>query len=280
MMVRNLKQTKAVRRNRLKKQKQPLPWRQLLARLFRATVFCASAVFVVVGAILAGRLLLVSGYFSVTSVRVENQQRLQQDEVLALSDIAEGSNIFELDLDMIGRKIEENPWVASARVERVFPDEVVIRLEERQPKAIIHLGYLYYVDGGGEIFKMLDAGDRLDYPLISGLDRQLLLDKPDQTQVLLQGALGLLAQLEERHVFGIDQVSELRIDPQEGITLYTYRSGVPVRFGQNGYSTKLDRLERIYRELEPRMAAIDYIDLNVVERVIVKLDSQRNNGRG
>lgn len=279
-MVKNLKQTKAVRKNRRKKQKQPLPWRQLLARLLRVTVFCGSAAFLVFATVLAGRLLLVSGYFAVTSVRVENQQRLQQDEVLALSDIEQGSNIFDLDLDMIGRKIEENPWVASAQVERVFPDEVVIRLEERQPQAIVHLGYLYYVDSGGEIFKMLDAGDRLDYPLISGVDRQLLLDKPEQARELLQGALGLLAELGERHVFGLDQVSELRVDPQEGITLYTYRGGVPVLFGQNGYRTKLDRLERIYKELQPRLAAIDYIDLNVVERVIVKLDNHRNRGRG
>jgi cell division protein FtsQ len=127
---------------------------------------------------------------------------------------------------------------------------------------------------------MLDAGDRLDYPLISGVDRQLLLDQPEQARELLQGALGLLAELGKRHVFGIDQVSELRVDAQEGITLYTYRGGVPVLFGQSGYQTKLDRLERIYKELQPRLAAIDYIDLNVVERVIVKLDSQGNRGRG
>lgn len=278
--MRSLKQPRSVGRNRLKKQKKPLPWKQLLSRLFRVTVFCGSAAFLLFGAVLIGRLMLVSGFFAVTSVRVENSQRLKQDEVLALSDIEKGSNIFDLDLDMIGGKIEENPWVASARVERVFPNEVTIRIEERQPQAIVRLGYLYYVDINGEIFKMLDAGDRLDYPLISGIDRQLLLDKPEQGRELLLGALGLLDELSERRVFSLDQVSELRVTAQEGITLYTYRGGVPVRFGHNGYSTKLDRLERIYRELRPRLASIDYIDLNVVERVIVKLESQSNRGRG
>lgn len=278
--MRSLKQPRSVGRNRRKKQKKPLPWKQLLARLLRVTVFCGSVAFLLFGAVLIGRLLLVSGYFAVTKVRVENNQRLLPDEVLALSDIEQGSNIFDLDLDMIGGKIEENPWVASACVERVFPNEVSIRIEERQPQAIVRLGYLYYVDVNGEIFKMLDAGDRLDYPLISGIDRQLLLDNPEQARELLLGSLGLLAKLAERKVFGLDQVSELRVSPQEGITLYTYRGGVPVRFGQNGYSTKLDRLERIYRELQPRLTAIDYIDLNVVERVIVKLESQRNRGRG
>lgn len=278
--MRSLKQTKTVRPNRRKKQKQPLPWKQLLARLFRVTVFCGSAAFLLLGAVFGGRLLLGSGYFAVTTVRVENNQRLLPDEVLALSDIAQGSNIFDLDLNMIGGKIEENPWVASAHVERVFPNEVTIRIEERQPQAIVRLGTLYYVDVYGEIFKMLDAGDRLDYPLISGVDRQLLLDNPEQARELLLGALGLLTELAQRRVFSLDQVSELRVSPQAGITLYTYRGGVPVRFGQNGYRTKLDRLERIYKELQPQLTAIDYIDLNVVERVIVKLESHRNRGQG
>ncbi len=278
--MRSLKQTKSVRRNRRKKQKQPLPWKQLLARLFRVSVFCSIVTLLLFGAVVGGRLLLGSGYFEVTTMRVENNLRLLSDEVLALSDIEQGSNIFDLDLDMIGRKIEENPWVASARVERVFPNEVTICIEERLPQAIVRLGTLYYVDVSGEIFKMLDAGDRLDYPLISGIDRQLLLDQPEQARELLLGALGLLTELSERKVFSLDQVSELRVTLQEGITLYTYRGGVPVRFGQNGYRTKLDRLERIYRELQPRLASIDYIDLNVVERVIVKLESHRNRGRG
>lgn len=276
----NLKQTKAAGRNRLKKERQPLPWRKLLGRLLRITVFWGRLVLLVCCSALLARLLVVSGYFAVTEVRVENAQRLQRAEVLALSDIQPGCNIFDLDLDMIGSKIEENPWVASARVERAFPDEVIIRIEERLPQAIVRLDTLYYVDGGGDIFKKLDGGDRLDYPLISGIDRGLLLEKPDQAKALLSGALDLLGELKERQVFGFDQVSELLVAPEEGITLYTYRGGVPVHFGKSGYGIKLDRLERIYRELQPRLTAIDYIDLNVVERVIVKLDSRRNSGRG
>ncbi len=278
--MRRLKQSAPVRRNRRKKKKQPLPWKQLLTGLLRTTVFVGSAAFLLVGLVLAGRVLLASGLFAVTTIQVENNQRLSREELLALSDIAPGTNIFDLDLKMIGSKISENPWIVSARVERSFPDQVKIIVEERQPQAIVQLGYLYYVDYNGEIFKMLEAEDRLDYPLISGIDRQLLLDRPEQGRELLLGALGLLSELKDRRIFGLDQVSELRVDPQEGITLYTYRGGVPVRFGQNGYRTKLDRLERIYQDLKPRLAAINYIDLNVVERVIVKLESQRSGGRG
>jgi cell division protein FtsQ len=47
---------------------------------------------------------------------------------------------------------------------------------------------------------------------------------------------------------------------------------VPILFGQDEFDAKLDRLERIYTELEPRLTALHYIDLNVADRVIVKVD--------
>jgi len=49
--------------------------------------------------------------------------------------------------------------------------------------------------------------------------------------------------------------------------------------GKQGFSTKLNRLESIYDDLEPRLMALKYIDLNVTDRVIVKLDVKRTAGR-
>lgn len=269
-----------VKGNRFKKQKRPWAWRRILSRLFRVTVSLVSLALLTCGGVLAARMLLSSEYFSVTLVRVENQQRLGQEEILALSDIRQGTNIFDLDLDMIGRKIEENPWVSSARVERVFPDEVVIRITEREPQAIVTLDYLYYVDVAGEIFKRLDSKDILDYPLVSGIDRQMLLDQPENARRQLRDAMKLLAELNQRKIFRIEEVSEVHIDQPEGMTLYTYQGGVPIHLGHGEFMDKLDCLEGVYRELQPRLAAIAYINLNVAERVIVKLDGKHFKGRG
>jgi cell division protein FtsQ len=282
--VRDMKSSRPARSrskgNRFKKQRQPWAWKRFFSRLLRGTVFLVTVALLTCGGVLTARMLVASEYFSVARVRIENQQHLGREEILALSDIQTGANIFDLDLDMIGRKIEENPWVATASVERVFPDEVVIRVTERKPVAIITLGYLYYVDDTGEIFKILDSKDTLDYPLISGIDRQRLLDHPEETRRQLRKAVELLADLARRNVFPLDEVSELSLDVQQGVTLYTYHGGVPIRLGSNGFGAKLDCLEGVYRELQPRLAAIDYIDLKVAERVIVKLDEKFSRGRG
>ena len=268
-----------VKGNRLKREKQPRDWKQILHRGLGLSLLLgklALAILLVGGAILLGRAVFHSDYFAVERVHVENLHRLQAEDVIGLSDIRPGVNIFDLDLEAIGRKIAENPWVENAEVRRVFPREVVISVHERVPQAIINLGYLYYVDGGGDIFKVLSADDRLDYPALTGINRKFLLDNPAEAHRLLHEAMGLVGQLAERRIFTLRDVSEIHIDRDEGLSILTVNAGVPVRMGFTDFRGKLDRLERIYPQLQGRLAGLKYIDLNVADRVIVKLDLGRN----
>jgi cell division protein FtsQ len=272
-----------VKANRRKRQKEPRDWSKFFQRALGIGVLIGKLALVVLllgGAGLAARQIFHSGYFGVAKVRVENLGRVSEEEVVALSDIRPGMNIFDLELEMIGRKIEENPWIATARVERVLPREVVISVRERVPKALINLGYLYYLDAGGVIFKVLGPEDSIDYPVVTGIDRRTLLENPGDCRKQLEEAVLLLDELAGRRIFSLDDVSELNIDPTDGLTLYTFSGGIPVRMGYSNFSSKLDRLERIYPELEPRLPALKYIDLNVADRVIVKVDSRRTIGNG
>jgi len=274
-----LNKRKKLKSNRRKQEKQPRDWKQLFHRLLRIGIASGSGFLLASGALLTVQMLLESGYFGVKLVRVEQQVRVSEGDILDASDIKLGDSLFDLELHMIGRKIEEHPWIARAEVERSFPDQVIIRVVERQARAIIDLDYLYYVDRQGVAFKMLESGDELDYPVITGIDRQYLLDHPDQTQNSLDLALSLMDQLEQRKLFNLDDVSEIHFDQQEGLIIYTRIGGVPVRMGKENFYAKLDRFEAIYEDLEPRLLALKYIDLNVTDRVIVKVDVKRTTGR-
>jgi cell division protein FtsQ len=271
---------KKIKTNRRKQKKQPYDWKKLFHRVLRISIASGSGFLLASGALLTAQLLLESGYFGVQQIRVENQMRVSEGDILDASDIKTGDSLFDLELYMIGRKIEEHPWIARADVERSFPNQVVIRVVERQARAIIDLGFLYYVDKAGEVFKLLDAGDQLDYPVITGIDRQYLLENPDQTQGCLNLALLLMDELSNRTLFNLDDISEIHYDQQEGLILHTRIGGVPVHMGKMGFDAKLDRLEKIYIDLEPRLMALRYIDLNVTDRVIVMVDAKRTVGRG
>ena len=42
-------------------------------------------------------------------------------------------------------------------------------MAEREPVAVVNIGCLYYLDSNGELFKPLTEGDRLDFPVITGI---------------------------------------------------------------------------------------------------------------
>ena len=270
---------KKLKSNRRKQEKQPRDWKQLFHCLLRIGIASGSGFLLASGALLTAQMLLESGYFGVDQIRVEQQIRVSEGDILDASDINIGDSLFDLELHMIGRKIEEHPWIAKAEVERSFPDQVVIRVEERQARAIIDLDYLYYVDRSGEVFKMLESGDELDYPVITGIDRQYLLDHPNQTQDSLDLALSLMDQLEQRQLFNLDDVSEIHFDQHEGLMMHRLIGGVAVRMGKQFFYAKLNRLEAIYEDLEPRLLALKFFDLTVTDRVIVKVDVKRKVGR-
>ncbi|MDA3902589.1 MAG: cell division protein FtsQ/DivIB [Desulfuromusa sp.] len=271
-LKKKLVKTKKVRQNRRKQQKKPLNWRKLLHRILRVGVAVFSAVMLLVGGFFVTQLLLASDLFRIDQVTVQGNNRIAEQQAVALSDIEIGINTFNLDLGLIGRKIEENPWVQQAHVQRIFPRQVVISLKERQPVAIINLGYLYYLDALGEVFKVLDATDNLDYPIITGFDYDKAQGHDAEYAQRLRQIVGLLSDLRKRDLFSLDQVSELHHEDGGGLSLFTLEGGVKVKLGYADYSKKLDRLERIYAQLQPKLQILDYIDLNVDEKVIVRIE--------
>lgn len=269
-----------VRRNRTKQQKKPLELRKLLHRALRIGVVSFSGVLMVVGSFLVVQLLLASDMFRVDQVSVQGGDHLSDAQIVALSDVRVGLNTFDLDLELIGNKIAENPWVRNAWVQRVFPRRIDIRVEERKPVAIINLGYLYYLDEQGEVFKVLDADDSLDFPVVTGFDYQKIKQCDSGCATDLHKVVALLQDLRQRQAFRLDQISEIHREAAGGFALFTLNGGVKIRLGRDQFGRKLNRLERIYTELEPRLPILDYIDLNVDEKVIVRIERPKNEARG
>lgn len=279
-LKRQQKSKRKTRQNRRKQQKKPLNLRKILHRALRIGVVSFSGALLIVGGFIVVQLLLASDLFRIDQVSVQGGRHLSDQQVVALSDIRTGVNTFSLDLDLIGRKIAENPWVRVASVRRIFPRQVDIRVEEREPVAIINLGYLYYLDARGEVFKVLESDDKLDYPVITGFDYQKIQQRDRQYAGDLKKIVALLQDLRQRKLFNLAQVSEVHRAAGGGFALFTLNGGVRVKIGREDFHKKLNRLERIYAQLQPRLPILDYIDLNVDEKVIVRIERPAKTARG
>jgi cell division septal protein FtsQ len=264
------KNTRPAGKNRLKKQRKPINWRGFLRKGVRVVGgFVAVSVVGVIAYDLYG-VLARSTFLRLEQIEVGALKRLTRDEVIAIAGVRPGDDMFSLRLRRIGGELAKNPWVEKVKVRRYFPHTLTIDLVEREPVAVVNMGYLYYLDRKGDVFKPLTDGDRLDYPVVTGITEEDMAKDPAGTREAFQGALKLIATLQGGAAFRLQDVSEIHYGKGFGYTLFTARGGVPVRVGNGAFDTKLARLARIYPELQAQLPAMQYIDLDYNDKIIVK----------
>jgi cell division protein FtsQ len=267
------KKKKSLKNRRVEPKKD---YKGLFSRVLYFLIIVACAAALLVGAGFGMYMLSMSDSFAIEHIEVNGNQRLSTEDILALSDIRHGQGTFDLDLELIGQRLEENDWILQAQVERLLPRGIKVSIVEHTPCCIINLDYLYYVDRQGEVFKVLHRGDSLDYPMVSGFEREDLGTPEALGTPWLERVVEVITQLEKRSVFNIEEVAQIHVDFERGIELYTLEYGVTLRLGKDQFSTKFDLLEHMYPKLKAELEKLEYIDLNVPGKLIVKkLDEDR-----
>lgn len=110
-----------------------------------------------------------SGYV-VAWVDVSGADRLTAEEVAGLIGVAPGMGMAQLDLAAARAALEAHDWVAGADVVRLWPDRVVVRLQERQPFALWQRdGQHHVIDRTGVVIPSADPSAFADLPRVTGV---------------------------------------------------------------------------------------------------------------
>lgn len=181
-------------------------------------------------------------------VRVEGSiWHLDAEEFRASVAPYAGAGYFRVDLDGIEAAARRFAWVAVATAERVWPDTVVIRIEEQHP--IARWGKDSLLNGNGERFTPKDVAGFENLPL-------------------LEGPLG-----QEKRVLEMLRVlnGKLRARQQELVALTLSKrlawvarttNGMEIVFGNQDPLAALDRLLALLPQLgEERIMRIQKLDL-------------------
>lgn len=223
---------------------------------------------------------LASPRFALTDASFEGLQQATRAELIRLSGLAAGQNLFALDVDALERAMLQHPWVRGVEVTRHFPSAVAVEVQEHVPAALAVLGDLYVLDEEGEPFKRVTPGDGLDLPLVTGLTREAYMADPDAARERFRTALSVARAYEALSPPKDERLSEVKVEATS-VTLVA-ASGQEVRLGEGEAEAKLRRLARIRRELRTRGLAAEIIHLDNRARpgwVAVKLSnpvSERN----
>jgi cell division protein FtsQ len=247
---------------RAEAQRDRAAWKSVLDAALRTLAAAAISAALSLGAWETWNWATASEAFAVRQIRFSGLVHAQEADLLARSGL-QGGNLFRMDLARAARRIEAHPWVASASLTRRLPGEVLATIVEHRPAALVQLGGLYVLDDEGRLFKRAAPEDGLDLPIVTGLSREAWTERKPELQLRLFGALHLLDTWQAAG-FPIASVSEIRLDEEDGFTLFAHDGTAvqEVRLGSKEISLKLQRLAQVRAALARRGERAARIDLD------------------
>jgi cell division protein FtsQ len=195
-----------------------------------------------------------------------------ETELLNLAGIDFKASLMNLDLKEVGERLARHPWVEKTKVRRDWSRmAVIIEVQERVPSALILLEDLYVVDRLGEVFKKAGPKDRLDLPVLTGLQPREVRERDKEATALILQALELLGLMGDGRGLSSQEISEVHLSRKKGLTLFTLGEGVPIHMGSGKLQEKIRCLEKVWPDVQRKYKNVEYLDLNYPRNVVVKM---------
>ncbi|MBI5561055.1 MAG: FtsQ-type POTRA domain-containing protein [Deltaproteobacteria bacterium] len=210
--------------------------------------------------------LIRSPYLKIQTISINGRRRLTEGEVLKLSGIYVGKNIFSVRKKEVEGSVKTHPFVEDAIVERKLPDEVRIEIVEREPVALVKLNGLFVMDKNGVLFKEYQSGDRLDLPVITVAEGI----KDVWEAGVKASLLSFMEILRHQARFNLDDTSEIQVDRTYGISVVTLREGIRLEFGMGDFERKFSNLKKVVSARGGDLGGVLSVDLNNERGVVLR----------
>lgn len=236
--------------------------------------------------------LTTSSAFAIDTVEVEGLNRMDKAELLEAAGLDVGRNVFEQSPEAVRARLLVHPWLANVTVTRRLPGRFDIKVEEREPVALLLVeacgerdgqsedplcdepSSLYLVSEAGHVFKRLEGEDPVDLPVITGADRKRFGAGPDFQQGVLLDAVALLSAYRSVGLWQRLPIGEIHIEPNDALSIYVGDQLTLVRLGHSPFDQKLRRMKKVFDRLEKERASAEYVYLDNErrpDRVTVRL---------
>lgn len=113
---------------------------------------------------------LSSSFFQIKFIAVNGNNNVTREEIIKLSSIYYGENIFRINKRNSMKSIFQNPYVKMIKINRIMPNRVAIEVIERKIMAYVpYVGSYLNIDEEGMILEINPAIIRIDLPVVKGL---------------------------------------------------------------------------------------------------------------
>ena len=142
-------------------------------------------------------------YFNVAGIAVMGNEEITDEEVVKLSGIELGESIFDVHPILVKRKIKENLYINTVKVQRHLPKEVIITSTEKTAMAQVKMGDRYVVmDIDGTVIEL--AKESKKATLIENLTVESAARKEKvvvKESEVLEKALALITATQENDLY-------------------------------------------------------------------------------
>jgi len=127
-------------------------------------------IFILIGVITIGSIcFILSPIFNIKEIKIENNLKMSREEIINLSEIQLGTNIFLKSKNQIAKNIKKNAYIDTVNISKTFSGEVNIKVTERIATFQIEKdGSFAYINNQGYILEI--ATEKLNVPIIYGQD--------------------------------------------------------------------------------------------------------------
>lgn len=195
--------------------------------------------------------------FAVDQVRVSGNKETSEIDILDRLDLDGWTSLIGFDAEAARARIAGLPWVKVAAVRKVYPDELEVRIEEREPFAIWqHGSQLAIIERDGRVITPFDGGRHAVLPLVIGYgaaeQASGFVDKIRRYPELAARVKGFIRVAERRW--------DLRLE-----------NGITIRLPEAGEDAAIAEVLRLDREDGLLSRDIATVDLRLEDRLVIRL---------
>lgn len=208
--------------------------------------------------------------YPVKEVRVQGARVLDPEYVVDVSGITVSDNLLVLDVQAVQERVEALPFVKSCLVKRIYPDNVLITLEEREAAAILMVhNRMFEIDAECVALREVFSGETQAGPLITvmpdlgSVDAGQHIDSPP-----LAAALSVWAAYARSAMVEDVTLSEIVVRGENDIRMYFDELPYEIRWGRKDFEKQAQRLDALWRELDKSLGCSEYLDLRFGRDVV------------
>ncbi|MBI1803256.1 MAG: FtsQ-type POTRA domain-containing protein [Ignavibacteria bacterium] len=213
--------------------------------------------------------------YDVLGIRIVSKQEIA---MIAQAVVSKDASMYGTDIGIIQEKIAAQPFIKSVTVTRQMPDVLRVQVTERDPIASLNIGHqMYYVDIDGVLLPYTQSSEKLDVPVISGINgiEHVRTGEVASNNDVYQ-AIDILKTSQAIDSSQYRFISEVNMNNGGDITIYSADVGVPIILGRGDVAKKLVTLQSFWNTIiksqDPKK--LRYVDLRFDEQVVVKWDQQ------